>query len=189
MPQPFDESPLQTKVISIVDAGLARRPGFEAFVHPEILARVLLDTFLDSGIHKSGIALRGISWKMFQRLADYDLEARAPGKKVGGAGKYRSGTQLGDPTQDGPGRRRDSKEGRKDRTTLTWILVRQIITTLSSADRLEHRPKIIFSFVQRSPKTLTGPEHASVENRITSTLINANARRVKGDKDASQFQT
>ena len=89
---------MQTKVISIVDAGLARRPGFEAFVHPEILTRVLLDTFLDSGIHESGIALRGISWKMFQRITDHDLETRAPGKKVGSAGKYRSGTQLGDPT-------------------------------------------------------------------------------------------
>tara|TARA_B100001175_G_C18902289_1_gene353888 strand:- start:109 stop:273 length:165 start_codon:yes stop_codon:yes gene_type:complete len=36
---------------------------------------------------------------------------------------------------------------------------------------------------------LTGPEHASVENRITSALINTDARRVKGDKDASQFQS
>jgi hypothetical protein len=126
---------------------------------------------------------------MFQRITDHDLETRAPGEEVGCAGKYRGGTQLGEPTEDGPGCCRDFKEGREDRTTLTWILIRQIVTTFSPADRLQHRPKIIFALVQSRPKTLTGPEHTSVENRIPSTLIDADASGVKRDKDASQFQS
>ena len=70
----------------------------------------------------------------------------------------------------------------------TRVLIRQVITPLSLAYRLKHRPQILFSLIHGAAKALTCPQHAAIEDGVSGALINAYAGRSEGNKDASHLQ-